>query len=81
MDYLREFLTEPEIDILPRLSSWGISSIDPQKRAIGFKVKRLLDYGRCLYIERQLGMVVHPHQYCDPIKESPECILLLGITK
>ena len=73
--------------VLPRLSSWAVQpGLEDKeemtllkKREIGLKVKRLLDYGRLVYIEQKLGLRVKVHQYCDPILESPECMLIAGI--
>jgi hypothetical protein len=45
---------------------------------VGFKVKRIIDYGRLIYLRDKLGMNVKAYQYCDPIKESPENILLVA---
>ena len=58
----KDYFTDQEISILPRLSSWGITTQfkDP-KRRIGFKVKRILDYGRSMFIENNLGMKVTPY--------------------
>ena len=79
MPYLLKFFTEEEIKILPRFSSWAICVHTPaNKRRIGFKVKRIIDFGRCLFIEEVLGLKVTPYQYCDPLKESPENILLVA---
>ena len=53
LDYIRnEFgITEKEFNVIVRCSSWGISPyVSTQKRRAGFKMKRLLDLGRLLYI-------------------------------
>lgn len=79
LPYLRENFDEQDIMILPRFSSWAISpQMSTESRRLGFKTKRILDYGRCLFIEKTLGMTVTPYQYCDPLKESPENILLVA---
>jgi tRNA:m4X modification enzyme len=44
---------------------------------IGKYIKRILDYGRCHYIQHTLGMQVKMQQYCSE-HISPECILLLA---
>ncbi len=78
--FLKENFTDEEIEILPRMSSWAISIwVKDNKKRVGFKVKRILDYGRAKFIESRLGMQVRIEQYCDPLKESPECILLTGL--
>lgn len=63
------------------MSSWAISIglKDDRKKRVGFKVKRIIDYGRARFIESKLGMKVRVEQYCDALKESPECILLLAV--
>ena len=83
MPYLKTLLlTEEDIEIMPRFSSWAIClQVKAQMRRVGFKVKRILDFGRCLFIEDKLEMEVTPYQYCDPLKESPENILLLATKK
>ena len=44
----------------------------------GFKIKRLLDYGRLRYAREKLGLsACRVVQYCNPV-ESPECYLLVG---
>lgn len=46
--------------------------------ACGAKIKRILDFGRLLYAQQQLGITdCRVVQYCEP-HESPECFLLLG---
>jgi tRNA:m4X modification enzyme len=44
---------------------------------IGKKVKRILDYGRVLYLRNTLNMKVKYVQYCDATL-SPECMLILA---
>ena len=71
--------TESDMSIIPRLTSWAIClQTEEKKRRIGFKVKRILDYARIIWIEKTFGLDVQVRRYCDPLKESPECILLLG---
>jgi len=50
--------TDEEIPVLPRISSWAITSIDDdsyKKKRLGLMTKRILDYGRLVYIKKQLG--------------------------
>lgn len=83
--------SQEEIAVLPRISSWAImpgtegkqdGTLSPlEKRQYGLKVKRILDYGRLAFIEAsQHDLKITAKQYCDPIKESPEC-LLIGAVK
>ena len=65
--------------MLPRVTSWGISQmVKFRKKRVGLKAKRLFDYGRSLFIRDRLGMEIQAIQYCDPIRESPENVLLIG---
>lgn len=82
LPFLLGAFTEEEITVLPRFSSWANSpQVSSEKQRLGFRAKRLLDFGRSLYIEETLGMVVTPYQYCDPFKESPESTLLVASKK
>ena len=47
-----EGFTEDEIAILPRITSWAITqgSTTLEKKEIGFKAKRIIDYSRVLFI-------------------------------
>lgn len=44
---------------------------------IGKKVKRVLDYGRVLYLQQELHMNAELVQYCSPVL-SPECFMIVA---
>ena len=80
LNYIRtEFgITDQEFNVMVRCSSWAISPyVSTQKRRAGFKMKRLLDLGRLMYIRDSCAQQVQAVQYCNPATESPECTLLL----
>lgn len=50
-----------------------------ERRRAGFMVKRLIDVGRLIFIQKELGLKsVTGVQYCDCATESPESTLLIG---
>ena len=54
LEFIRkEFgISDKEFDVMVRCSSWAISPyVSTQKRRAGFKMKRMLDLGRLLYIK------------------------------
>ncbi|RYG62690.1 hypothetical protein EON64_17410, partial [archaeon] len=50
---------------------------DEMMPAIGKQIKRVLDYGRVMYMRQQLGMQVKYVQYCDD-SLSPESMLIVA---
>jgi tRNA:m4X modification enzyme len=46
----------------------------------GGKIKRILDYGRMLFLERNLNLSSKLEQYCEE-SFSPECFMLIAIEK
>mmetsp|Transcript_19318 Transcript_19318/g.22794 ORF Transcript_19318/g.22794 Transcript_19318/m.22794 type:complete len:105 (-) Transcript_19318:44-358(-) len=76
-------IPERQFNAFVKCSSWAVSSQalqSPMRRA-GFKLKRLLDLGRLLFI-RSLEIFprqqVRAVQYCNCATESPESTLLLA---
>jgi len=70
--------------MLPRFSSWAITAgaTSLEKKIIGFKCKRVIDYSRMKYLESKLPhLQVGAQMYCNPITESPECTLLVAFPK
>ena len=71
--------TQSEIVYLPRFTSWAIAQTTLDKKVIGFKTKRILDFARIEYIKACLpNLKVGAITYCDPITESPESTLLIA---
>jgi tRNA:m4X modification enzyme len=65
-----------------RCSSWAVDPrASTEKRAAGFKVKRMLDLGRILFMSQQASIKVEAVQYCDAATESPESTLILASLK
>lgn len=62
LEFLKQNFTTDEINLLPRISSWAINQrVKERKRKVGFKVKRIIDYGRMLYLRDTFGMKVHAY--------------------
>ena len=63
---------------LTRLAGWASTvELSPRQRAVGFKIKRILDLGRLIFIQQTFNVDPKAFQYCDSATESPENILLL----
>ena len=66
-----------------RCASWAVSPHLPNSpmRRAGFKLKRILDLGRLLFI-REMGVFpnvqVRAMQYCNCATESPESTLIFA---
>ena len=55
LEELRARFSEQEITILPRLSSWAITvGTSHERKKVGFRVKRILDYCRILWMREVL---------------------------
>jgi hypothetical protein len=92
LTYVNLQFVEEEISLTPmsnarfcqfvRCSSWAV---DPrasiEKRAAGFKVKRMLDLGRVIFMSQSASIKVEALQYCDAATESPESTLILASLK
>jgi hypothetical protein len=76
--------SESELQLLPRFTSWAITAgdITLDKKLTGLRAKRIIDYARLMFIQSKLpSLQVGAIMYCDPIKESPECTLLVASKK
>ena len=80
---LRKKFSDEEIQILPRISSWAITvGSSSEKKAVGFRVKRILDYARIDFMRSCLPeLTCGAIQYCDPYTESPESTLIYAYKK
>jgi len=71
-------LKEEESEVFFKMSSWSVTTLYEQKKEeikeflgsdrkteIGFKVKRIIDIGRCLFIKEKTGKKAAFVKYCD----------------
>jgi len=81
LDFITEQLDIPleMFESFVRCSSWAVSPLTGiRKRRAGFKVKRMLDFGRLLYIRDKCGLKNSAGvQYCNWQTESPESTLII----
>ena len=74
---------ESQFNDFVKCSSWAVAPqmLQSRKRRAGFKLKRILDLGRLLFI-RQMGVFeeiqVRAVQYCNCATESPESTLIIA---
>ena len=75
-------IPEHQFNDFVKCSSWAVGPfMTSEKRKLGFKLKRILDLGRLLFIA-EMGVFqpqkVRAFQYCNCATESPESTLILA---